>query len=91
VSRALTEAFAAATGRPPRGSFDALWAELRVEKIVASRSGAGTCAPAAVREMGAALRDRCAALRDAVDTTVAAAEFPARLRRSVAEKLGREW
>jgi len=38
-----------------------------------------------------ALRDRCAALRGAVDSAVAAAEFPARLRRGVAEKLGREW
>lgn len=91
VERVLRESFAKAVGRPLRSDFASLWEELGIERIVANRSGEGSCAPAAVAGMCTSLRARCAELRGEVDAAMAASEYPSRLRRAVAARLGREW
>lgn len=88
---ALGAAFAAAAGRPLAVDADELWREVQPERVVAARLGLGSCAPDTVRAMAADLRAAAADLTAAVDAEQRRAEFPARLRQAVAERLGSAW
>ena len=89
--QALSEAFAAAVGRPLAIDADELWREVQPERVVEARLGLGSCAPDTVRAMAAAL----AADADALDAAVAAeqqrSQFPILLRDAVAARLGAPW
>jgi len=88
---ALAAAFQSATGRPLSADPDELWREIQPERVVACRQGIGSCAPDTVRQMAAELRAAADVETAAVQAGERAAEFPARLRRAVGERLGRSW
>ncbi|MGH7786531.1 MAG: lyase family protein, partial [Candidatus Binatia bacterium] len=88
---ALAAAFQSAAGRPLSADPDELWREIQPERVVACRQGIGSCAPDTVRQMAAELRAAADAETAAVAAAEQSAEFPARLRRAVAQRLGRAW
>ena len=90
LAASIAGCFRAATGQPIHGPAADLIPELNAERIVATRTALGGCAPDAVRQMTASLRE---AMEQVVVHNDAAkvATFPALLRGCVSEQLGRTW
>jgi argininosuccinate lyase len=91
LATCIATRFSMRTGRAMQTDAALLLPELTAERIVAGRCGIGGCGPDSVEHMMADLQNEAAALVAEVDAVTAATQFPATLRRGVAELLGRQW
>jgi argininosuccinate lyase len=88
---ALQRSFQAATGRPLSVAATDLQREVEPERVVGSRRGVVSCAPAEVRRMAEQLRQEAGGLTRAIDHAETAAQFPATLRAAIFDRIGRAW
>jgi argininosuccinate lyase len=91
LAACIATRFTALTGRVMQTDPVMLVPGLTAEHIVGGRRGIGSCGPHSVELMVAELRSETDALAAEVARVTATTQFPAKLRRRVAEHLGREW